>query len=178
MKITALIIISLLYSINTFAQSINVKESKVEFNVMNRGSVVTGTMLNLKGTVNFDKKDLTGSDFTASVAPATVDTKSSGRDKHLQKDDFFGTTEFPLISMQSKEILKTDVGFQAVAELSIRDLKKEVRFPFTVKQEGNKQILEGTVKIQRKDFSLGEKIEEKSIGLEVTVQIYCVVNNE
>ena len=178
MKLTSLIITSLFLYINVFAQSINVKESKVAFNVLNRGKVVTGTMLNLSGTVNFDKKDLTGSDFTASVAPATVNTNNEKRDKHLNKDDFFGTRDFPLISMQSKEILKTDVGYQAVAELSIRDIKKEVRIPFTVKQEENKQILEGTVKIQRMDFELGEKIEEKSIGLEVTVQIYCVVNIE
>ena len=122
------------------------------------------------------KNDLDNSTFKATVDPATINTKSSGRDKHLQKDDFFGTNSFPLIHMSSKKIIKTEKGFMAIAELQIRDFKTEVKLPFKLSfNADNQQVLQGEFTLNRLDYNLGEQIGEQSIGFEVDIAIYCVV---
>lgn len=176
MKQLFLVAISLLLVQGAFAQTINVKESKVVFEVMNRGSLVTGTILNVKGEVNLDEGNLDASNFSATVAPASIDTESGKRDAHLQKDDFFGAENFPLIKMESKKITKTDEGYEATATLMIRDVSMEVTIPFTLKTEGSKQTLEGSLSVQRKDYKLGVQMDEKSIGFDVAVRVTCVVD--
>ena len=158
------------------AQIIDVSTSKVTFKVMNRGNEVSGNLLNMNGEVNFDPKDIDNSTFKATVDPATINTKSSGRDKHLQKDDFFGTNTFPLIHMSSKKIIKTEKGFMAIAELQIRDFKTEVKLPFKLSfNADNQQVLQGAFTLNRLDYNLGEQIGEQSVGFEVDIAIYCVV---
>ncbi len=162
---------------SVLAQNINVSASKISFSVMNRGTVVNGTMLNMKGTVLFDAKDLNASSFEASIDPSTVNTNSAGRDKHLQKDDFFGANNFPKITIKSSKISKTANGFLAQASLQLRDITTPIEIPFTVKKNAdNQQVLEGELQVDRIDYKLGEKIDKKSIGFEVDVQITCVVD--
>jgi polyisoprenoid-binding protein YceI len=159
------------------AQNINVAASKISFEVLNRGAEVNGTMLNMKGSVQFDAKDLAGSSFEASIDPSTVNTNSSGRDKHLQKDDFFGTDNFPKIKITSKQISQTEDGYSATARLQVRDITTTIEIPFKVlTNSDNQQVLQGAFNLNRLDFKLGEKIGDKSISFDVDVQIYCVVD--
>ena len=178
MKQLLVFALSLFLIQGTFAQKINTKDSKVEFEVSNMGKMVQGTVLNVKGTVNFDENNLAKSTFEATADPKTINTQSKGRDKHLQKDDFFGTATFPEIKMVSKSIKKTENGYEATATLTIRDVEMEVVVPFTVTKKGNQQVLEGNFSVTRKTFKLGEKMEEGSIGLEVAVKIMAVVDVE
>lgn len=176
MKQIVILIVGLVLSQVAFAQKINSQKSKIEFEVNNMGKVVNGTILNLKGLVNFDKNNLGASGFNATVAPSTIRTGSRGRDKHLQKNDFFGVAVFPEIKMVGKSLKKTETGYEALATLTIRDISKEVMIPFSV-IEGKEQLtLTGNFSLKRKDYQLGEKVGKDSIGLEVTVQIYCVVD--
>jgi len=90
MKNILLYTLAFCFAQTTFAQTIDSKTSKVKFEVSNMGKTVEGILLNLSGTINFDAENLEASSFEATVDPSTINTKSKGRDKHLQKDDFFG----------------------------------------------------------------------------------------
>jgi polyisoprenoid-binding protein YceI len=176
MKQLLLVTIALLFACTTFAQTIDTKASKIEFEVSNMGKIVKGTFLNVEGIVNFDANNLEASNFEATADPTTVDTKSGGRDKHLQKDDFFGVATYPNIKVSSDKITKTETGYEAATTLTIRDVSTEVMIPFTVEEKEGKQHLVGTFMIERKKYGLGEKMGVGSIGLEVTVHIDCIVN--
>jgi polyisoprenoid-binding protein YceI len=140
------------------------------------GKTVKGTLSKLEGTVNFDAENLETSKFEAMVDPSTVETKSKGRDKHLQKDDFFGVTTYPTVKLSSTKITKTETGYEAEATLTIRDVSTPVTIPFTIEKENNQQHLIGTFMIERKKYGLGEKMGAGSIGLEVSVHIDCFVD--
>lgn len=178
MKQVFIIIASLFLTQTLWAQSINTKASKVRFEVSNMGKTVEGTILNVKGTVYLDEGNLGGSTFEATVDPRTINTGSKGRDKHLHKDDFFGIATFPEIKMVSKSITKTDMGYQAEATLTIRDVSMDVVIPFTAEHKDNQLHMNGNLTVQRKDFKLGEKMGEGSIGLDVKVFIEVVVDEK
>jgi cytochrome b561 len=176
MKQLLLLTLALCFAQTTFAQTIDNKASEVKFEVSNMGKTVEGTLLNLSGMVNFDAENLEASSFEATVDPSTVNTESKGRDKHLQKDDFFGVVTYPTIKVSTNKITKTETGYEAEATLTIRDVEMAVTIPFTVEEEKGQQHLMGTFMIQRKEYGLGEKMGAGSIGLEVTVHIDCFVN--
>ena len=157
------------------AQSIDSEQSKVFFNVMNRGAKVNGTIMNIKGVVNFDELDLTTSSFKATVEASTIKTNNDGRDQHLNKADFFNTENFPEISMESEDIFLDKNGFMANCTLKIKDIAKAISIPFTQKIRDKKQVFESTFTLNRLNFGLGTQINEKSVGFEVEVTIYCEV---
>jgi polyisoprenoid-binding protein YceI len=176
MKKLLLFALALCFAQITFAQKIDTKVSKVTFEVSNMGKIVKGTMLNLVGTVNFDADNLETSSFEATIDPSTVDTESKGRDKHLQKDDFFGVATFPVVKVSSDKLTKTETGYEAAATLTIRDVSTPITIPFTVEEQEGQQHLIGTLMIERKKYALGEKMGAGSIGLEVKVDIDCIVD--
>jgi polyisoprenoid-binding protein YceI len=178
MKQLLLFAIVLCFSQITFAQKVDSEASKVEFEVSNMGKTVKGMLLNLKGTVNFAASSLETSNFEVTVDPSTVNTEDKGRDKHLQKDDFFGVATFPTIKVSSEKITKTETGYEAEATLTIRDVSTPITIPFTVEEDGGQQHLNGTFMIERKKYGLGEKMSPGSIGLEVKVGIHCIVTVE
>ncbi|MFK7796318.1 MAG: YceI family protein [Aureispira sp.] len=163
-----------LFSILTLqAQTIDTKNSYIQFEVKNMGKVVEGTMKNMKGQVQIDPNDLAKATFEATVAPNTVHTGSKGRDNHLHKDDFFGVEQYEVIKMVSKEIKKTDKGYEATALLTIRDIETEVVIPFTIEQKEDRQILVGKLDLLRKEYGLGTAISKMMIGLDVQVTIHA-----
>jgi polyisoprenoid-binding protein YceI len=176
MKKLLSLIIALSFAQVIIAQTIDGEKSKVTFEVSNMGKTVEGTLSKLSGTVTFDAENLEASSFEATVEPSTINTKSKGRDKHLQKDDFFGVATFSTVKVSSDEITKTETGYEAKATLTIRDVSTPVTIPFTVEEEKGQQHLMGTLVIERKKYGLGEKMSAGSIGLEVTVHIDCFVN--
>lgn len=176
MKKLLLLVITLCFGQAIFAQTIDSKNSIVKFEVSNMGRNVKGTLSNLEGTVNFDAENLEASSFKATVDPSTVKTKSKGRDKHLQKDDFFGVATYPTVTVSADKITKTETGYEAKGTLTIRDVSTPVTIPFTVENEKDKQHLMGTFVIKRKKYDLGKKMGAGAIGLEVTVHIDCYVD--
>lgn len=160
-----------------FAQIINSGASLVTFEVSNLGKTVTGTLSNMEGVVVFDVRELDKARFEVTIDPATVQSGAKGRDKHLQRDDFFHVEDYPLIRMVSKRITKTEDGYQAVAELTIKDYKKEVVIPFRVEAgETGPLYFTGSFTLARKDYDLATNMGKMMIGLEVTVHIKAVVN--
>lgn len=171
----SLAVLLFLTSMN-FAQTIDSEASKVEFEVSNMGRTVKGSMLNVNGTVNFDENDLDASNFEASVDPNTVSTKSKARDKHLRKDDFFGVVTYPTVKVSSQKITKTEMGYEAFATLTIKDVTKKITIPFTVTEENGQQHFKGSFVVKRKQYDLGANMGAGTIGLDITVYIDCFVN--
>lgn len=160
---------------STQAQTIDTKNSYVIFEIKNMGKTVEGKIEKMEGTVQLDPQNLAAASFEATVAPSTINTKSKGRDKHLQKEDFFGVATYSTIKMVSKEIKKTEAGYEAVALLTIRDVETEVVIPFTVEEKDGRQVLEGNLAVLRKNYGLGSDMGKMMIGLEVQVMIHAEV---
>ncbi len=150
------------------AQTIDPKTSHIKFEIGSVGGQVEGSMQGVEGTVQLNQ-------FAATVSASTVNTNSKGRDKHLQKDDFFGVAQYPDIKLTSNSITKTEQGYEAQAALTIKDVTTDVVIPFTVEQQGERQILNGTLDLQRKDYDLGANTGKLMIGLDVRVFIHAEV---
>ena len=177
MKRNLLFILLISQAFTIAAQSIDNEQSAINFFVSNfRVRTVEGSMEDMKGTVQFDKENLAESRFDVSVSVASIDTENKKRDTHLKSADFFEVDTYPVISFVSKEFQETKKGLFVTGNLTIKDITKEVKVPFTERKEGSLQILEGTIELKRKDYNVGEGTSTFMVGNEIRVNIRCVVS--
>ena len=145
-------------------------------------SNVKGLFSNVKGTVEYDPKNVAASKVEASVDAATIDTREAKRDAHLKGPEFFDVTKFPEFKFTSTKVEPAASGLTVTGDLTIRGITKtvvlnvegpsdEIKDPW-----GNvKRGASATTKLNRKDFGLTwNKVLEAggvAVGDEVTVTI-------
>jgi polyisoprenoid-binding protein YceI len=162
-----------------FGQTIDTDNSYVKFKVHNMGiRDVSGTIVDMQGTVIFDSAQLDSAIFDVSVNVNTIDTKSKKRDTHLKNEDFFETGKWPYIHFKSKSIKQNNDRFLMIGDLTIKDVTKEVQVPFNI--EGNDQTttFSGGETVNRLDYNVGVDYSNFKIGYEITVEVVCVVNKD
>ncbi len=185
--------VSLLLSFTTTKVSapvwnIDNSHSKISFEVNHFFTPVEGFFNDYKGELRFDENNLKGSLVSFTIQVASVKTDSEKRDKHLQSDDFFDVKKFPEMKFVSTGITKTDKGYVAKGNLTIRDVTKLVKVPFKVLGKGNHPMKKGVeiialkagLKINRNDYGVGTEnwAATAVVGDEVTIKIIIEGNRK
>jgi polyisoprenoid-binding protein YceI len=147
--------------------------SKVSFVIKNFGVKTNGTFNGLKGTINFDPKNLSASSFNVSVNASSVNTGNDTRDKHLRKKEYFNTEQFALITFVSTKIGEsTNAGrYFVIGNLTIKGVSKVVQFGFSATPADKGYVFAGSFDINRIDFGVGGSSISLSDNLKVSLQI-------
>jgi polyisoprenoid-binding protein YceI len=131
-----------------------------------------GTFRNLNAVINFDEKDLQASKITASIDVKTINTGNEKHDTHLKSPDFFDAEKYPTISFASTEIVKTESGYLAKGELTMKDSIKPIELPFTYTEQGqSKAVFNGTMTVNAEEFGV---MKASSPGADKVI-VYLVV---
>jgi polyisoprenoid-binding protein YceI len=75
--------------------------SGVDFKIRHFINKVPGTFTEFNGTIHYDKDNPENSKAEATIQVASVDTRNTDRDAHLQNEDFFKASLFPVITFES-----------------------------------------------------------------------------
>lgn len=156
-KISFFLVTLLCLSYSIYGQNnLKIKSSTVTFKIKNAGFYVDGYLKGFEGKVLFSKNALSGSSIEASVKTETINTGNKSRDNHLRKDDYFNAEKYPKISMKSKRFANSQSGdFIGYFDLTIRDVTKEVKIPFTYKESNGIGTFKGNFTINRRDYNVG-----------------------
>jgi polyisoprenoid-binding protein YceI len=141
------------------------KEYAIKFDT--RGA--TGTITGLKGSINFDEKNLNQSAFDVSIDVNTINTGSNLKNKHALAEGFFNGGKYPTIKFQSIKIEKTASAYQVVGNLTIKETTKNISIPFAFENKGNEGNFKGNFTINRSDYNL------KKWGVGEVVKIELVI---
>lgn len=139
------------------------------------GAPFFGRFNKASGSVTLDA-DPAKNALEVTIPVDSIDSNSSGRDRHLKSNDFFAAAEFPNLSFKSKSFKKAgDNAFEVAGELSVRGKT----LPLTVKltqtgtgpaRGGGTQVgFESTFTIKRSDF--GMTYLSQGLGDEVTIML-------
>jgi polyisoprenoid-binding protein YceI len=146
-------------------------------------STVRGAFTSVKGTVQFDDKDITKSSVEVTIDVNSVDTRQPDRDKDLRSDHFFDAEHFPAITFKSKRVEQVSPGkLKITGDLTIHGITKEVVLDVDgptapVKDPwGNQRMaINATTKINRQDFGVKWNATMDNggvvVGDEVTITI-------
>jgi len=150
--------------------------AKVNFTVEGPFGTVHGNFTGLEATIHFDEKNLSGSSITASIDAKTVSSGVSLRNSDLRnKEIWLNTDKYPRISFKSRKIEKTDKGYQADGELTIKETTKPVTIPFSFEGKDATGVFKGQFKIKREDFHVGKT--GGSVANEITIDLLVPVKN-
>ncbi len=104
--------------------------SRAQFTARHFGiSNVRGDFSNIKGTVDFDGKDVTKAKVRATIDVNTVTTHVKQRDDHLKTADFFDVAKHPTMTFESTAITPAGAGkYKMTGNLTLRGVTKPVTF--------------------------------------------------
>ena len=156
--------------------NIDYAASKLGFTAEQEEASFDGTFAKFDADVHFDPAALADSRADVTIDTASVSTANQRRDGYLKGDGWFESPAFPTAHFTAKEFVKTNDGFEAHGELTIRTTTVPVKFAFTVKQDGNRVELNGKADLDRLAFGLGtgDWSDPKAIGTRVTVVVKLV----
>lgn len=139
-----------------------------------------GDFQDLSGVIWLDESDPANSSVELTIKVASVDTDDDKRDGHLRSPDFFDAEKYPNITFKSTKVAKDGDVYMLTGNLTIKDVTKEVSFPFEmvgpVNAMGSKRLgAHATFKIDRQDYGVSWNKTLDSGGLlvgnEVTIEL-------
>jgi polyisoprenoid-binding protein YceI len=148
--------------------------SSVTFKAMQQGARFPGSFERFGGSVSFDPATATGR-IDATVELASVDSGNPERDGVLKTPDWFDVARFPAARFVATAFRRTESGFAADGELTLRDARRPatLAFRFTPPDAAGRARLQGTLAVKRLDFGIGrgEWTDTTYVGNEVDVAI-------
>src|SRR5450432_4328457 len=114
----------------------------------------SGIFKGLKGTVNFDDKNLGASKIDVTIDVATINTGNGMKNTHAKSEKWFDAEKYPVIQFTSSEITGTANGYEAKGTLEIHGVKKEVTIPFTFQKTDNGGTFNSSFDVNRLDFNI------------------------
>ena len=110
----------------------------------------SGEFKGLKGTVNFDEKDLASAKFDVTIDVATINTGNGMKNTHAKSDKWLDATKYPTIHFTSSAVSATADGYEAKGILDFHGVQKEVTIPFTFKDN----VFHSNFEINRLDYNV------------------------
>jgi len=163
----------LISSVGLFAQTYTPADngSKVHFVINNFGIATGGDFSGLSGSITFDPANLAASQFDVSIDSKSIDTDIEARDNHIRRAEYLDVATYPKLTLKSTKVTKTnkDGYYYLFANLTIKGVTKEVKFPFTATAKDGGYLFEGSFKINRRDFGVGGS--SLSLGDDLTVSL-------
>jgi len=168
-----LLLAALSLSSFSYGQTWTPTSASTSFSVKMFGVKVTGNFKGFRGNIIFDPKNPAMSSISGSVEAASVDTDNSLRDGHLrEKEDFFQAGKYPRITLKSTRIEKSGAGYVGIFDLTLKNVTKSLKIPFTFQESGSTAMLEGSAKLDRTEWKFGGN----TLGMSDEVTLNLKVN--
>ncbi len=147
--------------------------SKVHFIIKNFGISTGGDLSGLNGDINFTHANIAASNFTVSANVKTIDTDNSSRDGHLKGKEYFDAEKYPVITMKSARINKTNKSnwFYFTGTITMHGVTKNIAFPFAATPAGSDILFAGSFNINRLDFGVGNSSAVLSNTVKVSLSV-------
>jgi len=131
-------------------------QSRLEFAGVQAGAEFKGVFHKFSATVEFAADALSASHFDVQIDTGSEDTLDKDRDQTIKGSDVFDVAKYPSAHYVTKSITKTAGGFNALGALTLRGVTKDVPIDFQFTQTASGAKLEGTAKLKRLDFGVGQ----------------------
>ena len=130
--------------------------SKLEFVGVQAGAEFTGGFHKYTAAIDFAPDALATAHFDVQIDLTSVDSKDKDRDQTIRGTDIFDVAHYPTAHYITKTITKTATGFSATGSLTLRGVTKDVPIDFQFVSTGPQAKLDGTAKLKRLDFGVGQ----------------------
>ena len=151
--------------------SVNHDKSQVTFDAVHAEKPFKGEFHEWSADINFDESDLTNSSVTATFKTASAKTGNLMFDGTLPTKNWFDVAGFPTATFKSTSFEKTDNGYKAIGDLTIKDISKPISFDFTLKGDAPVHI-RASFPVNRLDYNIGVESDPTGEWLSRDIQMH------
>ncbi|MGH6916425.1 MAG: YceI family protein [Geminicoccaceae bacterium] len=158
--------------------------SAIRFEAYQQGAPVHGGFERFSADIVLDPDDLAGSRIEIEIEVASISTGHRDRDTALRSPGLFGVERWPTARFASAKVEHLGgEAYQALGQLTIRDVQRDVVLPFTLRiadhpsEPGLQQAdATGELTISRLDYGVGqgEWASTAAVGESVVITIQIV----
>jgi polyisoprenoid-binding protein YceI len=130
--------------------------SRLEFVGVQAGAEFKATFHKFTAAIDFAPDALANSHFDVQIDLNSVDSMDKDRDKTMRGSDIFDVAHFPTAHYVTRSFTKTAAGYSAVGALTMHGVTKDVPIDFQFVTSPGGAKLEGTAKLKRLDFGVGQ----------------------
>jgi polyisoprenoid-binding protein YceI len=132
------------------------QQSRLEFVGVQAGADFKGVFHKFTVAVDFSPDALASSHIDVQIDMNSADSMDKDRDKTMRGADVFDVAHWPTAHYVTKSITKTAAGYSATGALTLRGVTKDVPIDFQFVAAAAGAKLDGSAKLKRLDFGVGQ----------------------
>lgn len=143
--------------------SINPSESQISFKATRLGiPFVSGHFNSYRGTLNIEEGKF--NEFKGTLDIASLETGILARDNFLKSGNFFDTQNYPILTIESRQISQAENKILIDALLTVKGITKPMKLSGTLKNSGlprneAKLVLRGVIRRHEYGLKLNKILE-------------------
>jgi polyisoprenoid-binding protein YceI len=166
------------FTLPVLAAPIDAAQSEVKATFKQFNVPVSGNFKKFSGDVQFDPAKPADTKAILNVDTASYDLGDPEYNKEVAGKDWFDSKNHPKATFVITGVTGSGNNLQATGDLTIRGIKKPLKFPVTIKTAGDKHTFTGKTQIKRLEYRVGADGEWGDTSLvadEVTIDFKLVV---
>lgn len=129
-----------------------------DFSIEFKSKDPSGSFKIMEGDIDFDEKDLAGSNFDFKIDVRTISTGNGMMNKKAQTPEWFDCAKHPYAKFKSTKVeQKEGSTYNITGNLTIKGITKSVTVPASYLKANGKVIFKGIFNVNRMDFKVGKK---------------------
>jgi polyisoprenoid-binding protein YceI len=147
--------------------------NSLSFTFTQLGADSTGQFSKFTTELIYDDRNPAASSLDVKIDIGSLDTQDAERDDALKGADLFDSKTHPTATYVARTLARNPAGgLEAVGQLTLRGVKKDLRLPLVLKTTTDGLELSGQTSIKRLDHGVGqgEWQSTESVGDEVKIQ--------
>lgn len=144
-----------IFTTSTLAAPIDAAQSEVTATFKQFNVPVSGNFRKLSGDVQYNPAMPSGTKATLSVETASYDLGDPDYNKEVAGKDWFDSKNHPKATFVITGVGGSGNNLQATGDLTLRGIKKSLKFPVKIQTVGGKHTFTGKTQIKRLDFKVG-----------------------
>ena len=135
--------------------SVDYTNSTIEFSAIQAGAPFSGRWLSWQAEIRFNPDSLAASNARVVFQLSDLSTNDTDRDNTIRGPEFFDVAQYPQAVFSATSFARTEEGFTAQGQLTIKGITLPLQFNFSITQQGPTMMLQGYSQIDRLAFNLG-----------------------
>lgn len=157
------------------------QESKVTFVSRQMGVPVEGSFRKFNAVIAIDPAKPENGKSQIDINLASIDVGSTEAYEEVIGSSWFDTAKYPNASFISGKVTRTAPGrFEVAGKMTIRNVSRDVKAPFTLEQKADTIIIDGMFPIKRLDYGIGSGMwsDTDTVADEVQIRFRFTVTNK
>ena len=156
-------------------------KSSIVFGYKQMNVPLTGTFAKFIIQAHFDPGKPAAAQVNIDIDLSSIDTGNSDADEEMPGKLWFNTKQFPTGQFVSSSIKALGGDrYEAQGKLTIKGKTLDVTAPFTFRPEGANAIFDGSFKLKRLDYAIGEGLwaDIATVANEVSITFHFVASSK